>query len=486
MSISFNEIPIDIRTPGHYIEFDSSRAMQGLPVERHRVLMISQRGAAGAGLLFQIASAEAGEKTFGYQTMMADMIRAFRAINPYTELWAIGLNGADGATNATASITFSGTATAAKEMEFHIGGRSYRFAVAAGATATQAASSLKAAINLDSRRLFNVVQTAEVLDLTAFASGEAGNNMRVTVGYNAVDGSGVAPGMGVAYAPWFDGGTLNPSIQSALDAVGEKQFHTVVMPYKDVTNLTAVENWLSTRFGPMVQKEGQAFVGHVGSFGSASTLGNSRNSPHLTIISGNDSPTPPWVWAAQVAARDSFEPDPARPRQTLTLPGCLPPKLIAQLSREERNMLLYDGISTFLVNPGNVAAIERLITTYKVNGAGVRDTAYLDIETMRTIAYLRFTVRTRIGAKYPRHKLASDGTLYGPGQAIVTPSVIRSELLTLFREWELAGLAEGYDQFKTDLIVERNASDPNRVDAVIPPDVVNQFRVFAGQVQFRL
>jgi phage tail sheath gpL-like len=260
----------------------------------------------------------------------------------------------------------------------------------------------------------------------------------------------------------------------------------VVIPYADTTNLTAIENWLAERFGPMVQKEGQAYVGHTGSFSGASTLGKSRNSPHLTIVSGADSPTPPWVWAAQSAARDSFEPDPARPRQTLALPGCLPPKDKAQLTREERNMLLYDGVSTYTVNPGNVAAIERLITTYKTNEVGVPDTAYLDIETMRTIAYLRFTVRTRIGTKYPRHKLADDGTLYGPGQAIVTPSVIRSELLALFREWELAGLVEGYEQFKTDLIVERNASDPNRVDAVIPPDVVNQFRVFAGQVQFRL
>jgi len=68
----------------------------------------------------------------------------------------------------------------------------------------------------------------------------------------------------------------------------------------------------------------------------------------------------------------------------------------------------------------------------------------------------------------------------------VTPMVIRSELIALFREWEEAGLAEGFEQFKTDLIVERNGSDPNRVDAIIPPDVINQFRVFAGQVQFRL
>ena len=69
---------------------------------------------------------------------------------------------------------------------------------------------------------------------------------------------------------------------------------------------------------------------------------------------------------------------------------------------------------------------------------------------------------------------------------MATPKIIKAEIIHLFREWESAGLVEGFDQFKDDLIVERNAGDPNRVDALIPPDVVNQLRVFAGLIQFRL
>ena len=82
--------------------------------------------------------------------------------------------------------------------------------------------------------------------------------------------------------------------------------------------------------------------------------------------------------------------------------------------------------------------------------------------------------------------MANDGTLFAPGQAVATPKIIKAEIIHLFREWESAGLVEGFDQFKDDLIVERNAGDPNRVDALIPPDVVNQLRVFAGLIQFRL
>jgi phage tail sheath gpL-like len=34
--------------------------------------------------------------------------------------------------------------------------------------------------------------------------------------------------------------------------------------------------------------------------------------------------------------------------------------------------------------------------------------------------------------------------------------------------------------------VERDVVDPNRVNVLLPPDLVNQLRIFAALVQFRL
>ena len=148
--------------------------------------------------------------------------------------------------------------------------------------------------------------------------------------------------------------------------------------------------------------------------------------------------------------------------------------------------MLFDGIATFKVDAGGGVMIERVITTYETNAGGVDDPSYLDLNTLKTLAFLRFSVRSRILTRYPRHKLADDGTRFGAGQAIVTPKLIRAELIALFRQWEDAGLAENIDQFKADLLVERDAGDVNRLNALIPPDIINQFRVFAGKVQFRL
>ena len=95
-------------------------------------------------------------------------------------------------------------------------------------------------------------------------------------------------------------------------------------------------------------------------------------------------------------------------------------------------------------------------------------------------------MRSRITQKFPRHKLADDGTRYGLGQAIVTPSVIRAELIALHGELEEKGLLENLKTFKEGLIVERNKDDRNRLDVLAPPDLVNKFRVFAMQTRFIL
>jgi phage tail sheath gpL-like len=48
------------------------------------------------------------------------------------------------------------------------------------------------------------------------------------------------------------------------------------------------------------------------------------------------------------------------------------------------------------------------------------------------------------------------------------------------------GRVENATAFKNNLIVERDPNDPNRVNVLYPPDLINQLRVFAVLAQFRL
>lgn len=487
--ISFNHIPIDIRVPGQYIEFDNSRAQQGLPAMPHKILVIGQRlgtGTMAAGVPTRILSADQAEANFGRGSMLHAMARALRAANDYTECWAVALEdnvagvAAGGSVKATAAPTGAGT------LNLYLGGNRVQVAVTATQTPAQVATAIAAAINaqtdLPVTAAVDGVDTAKV-NLTCRWKGETGNYIDLRLNY--YQGETPPAGLAIAFTA-MSGGTTNPSVTSAIAAIGAEQYHTIIMPYVDAANLTALETELSNRWGPLVMKEGQAFACAAGTFSAIDTLGTSRNSPFVTIMGAQGSPTTPWEIAAITGAIDAYEPDPARPRQTLALTGVLAPWTQDRYTLDERNIHLHDGISTFIVDAGGNVLIERLITTYRLNALGVSDTSYLDIETMRTLAYLRYSVRSRIALKFPRHKLADDGTPFGPGQAIVTPKIIRAELIALFREWEDAGLAEDIDQFKADLLVQRNGTDPNRLDAVIPPNIINQFRVFAGQVQFRL
>ncbi|MDC9594875.1 phage tail sheath C-terminal domain-containing protein, partial [Xenorhabdus sp. IM139775] len=144
------------------------------------------------------------------------------------------------------------------------------------------------------------------------------------------------------------------------------------------------------------------------------------------------------------------------------------------------------GISTFTVDAGGNVQIERMITMYRQNAFGDPDPSYLDVETIATLSYLRYATRVRITQKYPRHKLANDGTRISAGQAVVTPAVIRTELLALFTEHEFAGLVEDFETFKQTLIVERDQNDRNRLNVRSNPDLVNQFRIYAHAIQFIL
>jgi phage tail sheath gpL-like len=125
-------------------------------------------------------------------------------------------------------------------------------------------------------------------------------------------------------------------------------------------------------------------------------------------------------------------------------------------------------------------------TTYQLNLYGQGDDAYELVTTLATLARLLRNQRQAITTQFPRHKLGNDGTRFGPGQAIVTPGLIKAELVGEYRIDEFNGLVEDANAFGDNLIVERDPNNPNRVNVLYPPDLINQLRVFAVLAQFRL
>ena len=323
------------------------------------------------------------------------------------------------------------------------------------------------------------------VNFTAKNKGTVGNSIDIRVNYQAGQ---ELPGGVTATIVAMASGATDPDISEIIAVLGEEQFNVVMIPWLDATNLTALETELADRWGPVSQNDGVAISAKAETVANLGTFGNSRNSPHLSVVGFSNSPTPPCMWAAAIGARVAMhgQEDPARPFQTLGLEGILPPPETSRFTIEEQDLLLHDGISTFSVDAGGVVRIQRLITTYKTNALGADDEAYLDLNTPLTLSYLRYDFRNTMLRKFPRHKLADDGTKFAPGQAVVTPKVARAEAIAIFRRWEEKALVENAAQFKRDLIVERNGSNPNRLDFMLPPDLVNQLITMGAQISFIL
>jgi phage tail sheath gpL-like len=239
----------------------------------------------------------------------------------------------------------------------------------------------------------------------------------------------------------------------------------------------------------MRQLFGHIFSAYRSDYADMILFGETRNSG-VTSIMGVElaSPTPVYEWVAcyTAMAQRALINDPARPLQTLELTGVLPAPLHQRFNQQELNSLAGSGIATQQTDPNEVPMILRETTTYQLNQYGQGDDAYELVTTLATLARLLRNQKQAITSAFPRHKLADDGTRFGPGQAIVTPSLIKAELVAEYRIDMYNGLVENIAAFKANLLVERDPNNPNRVNVLYPPDLINQLRVFAVLAQFRL
>jgi phage tail sheath gpL-like len=496
MSVSFNRIPANIRVPLFYAEIDNSGA--GYFSQNKRTLLIGQKlstGSAAANTPILVGSVDNAIALFGKGSMLARMHRFHRKQDPIGEVWAIAVADAAAGAQATGTITVTGTATAAGTIPLYIAGQNVPVGVSAADTATVIAAAINTAINAATDLPVTSSVAAGIVTLTAKWKGLTGNDISVLDSFRgSAGGEAVPAGVALAYSNsnFLSGGATNPTLSNtAITAMGDEEYDFVCNPYADSANLDAFQaeyNDASGRWAYSRQVYGHVYAAARGTLSTLVTLGTPRNDPHHTIAGfETDVPNPSWEYAAAYNGANAagLSVDPARPTQTLELVGIMPARAGKRFLLTERQSLLNYGIATSSTSAGTVR-VERAVTTYQKNSLGQADTSYLDSETLHQITEITRRLRYRITSKYPRHKLANDGTRFGAGQAIVTPSVIRGELLAEYADMELIGLVENAEMFNKYLIVERDSTNPNRLNVLLPPDLVNQLRVFAVLHQFRL
>lgn len=500
MPVQFSNIPATWRVPLFWAEVDPS--MAGLPVYRQPCLLVGVQkgGNAVANEPIMIASRLQSSTAFGAGSELDLMFQAYFRNSYSQEVW--GLPMAEGDTAAQATITVTHKPDAAGTYHLYIAGMHVPVNVASTDTAVQAATKIVTAINAITDlpcSAANGAGTLDVVTLTCKWKGVGGNDILMSDNYyGAAGGEEMPVGMTVTYAQFGSGGGATvgvgvPTFTTAISNMGEVEYEYVAMPYTDATSLSAWETEYgfsdTGRWGWMRQHYGHVFSAKRGTASDLASLGNGRNSAAVSIM-GMEALMP--SMAAQVAAAycskagRALSNDPARPLQSLHLEGILPAKPLNRFLISELNTMALAGIATQRTFSDNIPTISRESTTYTKNLYGIADDAYELVTTLATLARLIRNMRQTITSKFPRHKLANDGTRFGPGQAIVTPKIIKAELVAQYRIDEFNGLVENAAAFKNALIVERDANDMNRVNVRYTPDLVNQLRVFAVLAQFRL
>ena len=499
MPISFAQIPADWKLPLYWVEVDPSKA--GLWTINQPALLVgimTADGVATPDVAIPVGTQAQADQQFGQGSQLANMFARFFANNFANEVWGLPVAEPTAGTAATGTITVTLDAGGheAGTIDLYVGGQHVPVNIGATDTVNDINVAISAQINENFDLPVTSVGGPTDLTLTCNWVGASGNDITMCDSYYGRMGSQELPvGVTLAYSSlgMLSGGVGTPIFDTAIANLGERNFEYVCMPFTDSTSLLAWETEYgfgdNGRWGWMRQLFGHVFSAKRSDYADMILFGETRNAG-VTSIMGVElaSPSPIYEWTAAYTAmaQRALINDPARPLQTLELTGILPAPLHQRFNRQELNSMAGSGIATQETDPNSVPMILRETTTYQLNQYGMGDDAYELVTTLATLARVLRNQKQAITSAYPRHKLADDGTRFGPGQAIVTPGLIAAELIAEYRVDMYNGLVENITAFKQNLIVERDTNNPNRVNVLYPPDLINQLRVFAVLAQFRL
>ncbi|MFH5923845.1 phage tail sheath subtilisin-like domain-containing protein [Roseomonas xinghualingensis] len=486
--VGFTQIPQNLKTTLFYAEVDNSRANSGTAGDL-RTLIIGQKNAGGdlpENIPAILESLPWLQARAGRGSMLALQAEAYRKRDRTGTAFVLPLadNTAGGA--ASAQLTVTAVPTAVGTDSLYVAGRRVQVAVSPTQTPTQIAAAYAAAINAAGDLPVTASAAAAVVTVTARAKGEIGNGISLVRNYLGTLGGEVAPnGLAVTLGT-MSGGTANPDLAAALANLNDEAFEFYVLPYTDTTSLNTLRDHLAARWSWDKMLYGGAFSALASTLAGATTFSEARNDQHMVCLPVNGSPTPAWLIGASLAGScaASVRVDPGLPLHGLPVDMLAPPRE-KRFGVGDRNTLLNNGLSGYVVQADGTVLTDTLVTTYRLNGQGAPDDSYLYPETLYLLAAAIRRLKNGLTSRFGRFKLASAGTRFRPGSNIVTTAVLRDWILGEYRRMESEGLVQEYDRFAEALVVERNSANRCRVDGLLPIIPIDQFRQFAANIQFR-
>lgn len=348
-------------------------------------------------------------------------------------------------TAATATYTFTGTASTVGDVELYIGGKVYAVSVAVGETAAIVAAALRDAINADAHCPLAATAASGVLTLTAKSTGARGNQHIVRQNRKKLPG-GITTALAGGSAIDTDrvplsGGAGTEAYTNALAAIRPTQFDRIAFAANDATSLAAIETQLDAQAGVLEGLLQQAVVATNGTQSAAHTLSNTTlNNPVIQQLWGLNSETHPSRLAAQFAAirTDGEQRNPNASYDGTVLPSAAPQQRQDWPKHSNLVAALNNGVTPLSGGPDGKIRVIRSITSKCLNGStpdySTLDTAEVSVPQFILKDLKLFWLTVFLPGNPNVADDRSDGKPRPAG--VATPSTWNSEVEGKMRDYE--------------------------------------------------
>lgn len=496
--------------------FQILRAQQIQESVEQRVLIVGQKqnaGTAVSGALVENVPSATDEiaTLFGVRSIVAEMVREFKAINELTALDVIALNDNAGGTAGTATVGFAGTATENGSIFVEVGSATrYRFKVdiVTGDTAAVVAGKLETLIDASLTAPFTAALATADVNLTAANAGTASNDWTIFV-------DGAVAGITASISGW-SGGATDPALTNLFDVVANKRYQTVVWP--SVFDDTVVEAFLDARFNPNDDiLQGVAIITNVGTAAESIAKAAALNSQSIVVIASKAISTSDLVGAAHREFPDlvstrfaairslrftdnaplaSFLTTPAAldqfgsrslaslPYANTVIPNMKVIRPVDQWTPAELVSFRDGGVSVIGANRNFSAMIAgEFVTTNTTDAAANPDTSFKFLNTVDTIAAIRDAFFLNFRSRYGQTRL-TNGALRA-GRDLANKASIEAFTEGIFQSLAEDVLVQEGPAALADFKLNRQVivDVPNgKVTVNVAPLLVTGLRVIIGTV----
>lgn len=485
--ISFNTIPTALRYPGAYIEIDGSQA--GLGEDIPGVLLVGLKDAGGtapAGEIVRIASVADAVAKAGAGSMLAQMAEAYRKVDKVLDLYMLPYSEDVAGNQALGNIEVTSVPTEDGTLALYISGKLVSVPLTTGMTILQVGESIHIAISEAGLAIPITSTKGTVLNtavqLIAHHKGTCGNNIDIRLG---LYGESKPAGLALTITA-MAGGSGDPLSDNLTTIIGQKWFKYVALGLNDAATLAAWNTESKLRYAPPVQAGFRVFTAMRGDYATAAAFGETKNYEHISMLSLGLNPTTPWEAAAIVcaAAAPKLYNNPVESLEGIALPGMIG---LSYHDWTQANSLLFKGMSIMQIAKDGSCSIKRLISMYQFRPDGSTDDAYLDINAAEVMERIRYEQRIGAIKRFVGTAAAKTNEGYRPGLRITTVDDVRAYLLSTYKHWLMQekGWVQDYEFYKTNLVVEQDATNPSRFNYLDTPVILSPFYVLAGRAQFR-